>query len=669
MTAGVISQPPSALQQEVNEGDHANFDRQNLPLTSHQASHMSQSLHGGSEHHHHHAAPPPTEAELANPMELPMTGQNQSNHSGNGHEHHHQAASAASTHGSSNQVIHPMTQQNQPPHGVMGHNNHHAAPAPLKPQFSSQIALPMTGHSHTSCTLPDSRILDCSASSPETFSCSVSNKTALTGSSSSFTPPAFMPVSFPMVKPIMQPPSGLPGPALPTIPGLQSFTTSGQDGKVMGHFTYSLSFNLPVDVGTVGAPSPIGIPGVVTIPPTVAPMPTPEMPQFPPSFTFGATSRPSMGVQPGTETPMVTPMTPPDRIVSTGRKPFGRPTLPPSLGFSRPLDSTPPPGFSQQMQHVFTKVGPSPALAGLVGGIGSNVTLGATGGNRTRIEGFAPFGEISNIIRDPKLPSCAYLLQTRIPDRQYCDRYHVCTTKGLVGEFCPDGLVFDIQREECHLPGSVNCTGRPLRQPPQRAGPCPRRNGVFPIQGSCTKFLICSNGTYGVVECPAGLAFSFSLGACEWPDVAGVPGCKSEQLFNFTCPPVSEEMGFLRVANPRDCRTYYVCLPNRSARLLSCPGGTVFSPVNAVCDAPQRVPGCETYYGIPAPPSAPMTSDGTQFPRSTGGTIDEKGDPVEGQAPFAIPPGVLSFLLESAGQNPFLDSDNEIPFAVASDLF
>ena len=59
-------------------------------------------------------------------------------------------------------------------------------------------------------------------------------------------------------------------------------------------------------------------------------------------------------------------------------------------------------------------------------------------------------------------------------------------------------------------------------EPPQRAGPCPRRNGVFPIQGSCTKFLICSNGTYGVVECPAGLAFSFSLGACEWPDVAGV---------------------------------------------------------------------------------------------------------------------------------------------------
>ena len=48
--------------------------------------------------------------------------------------------------------------------------------------------------------------------------------------------------------------------------------------------------------------------------------------------------------------------------------------------------------------------------------------------------------------------------------------------------------------------------------------------------------------------------------------------------------------------HPTSCRLYYVCLNGVTPNEAGCGPGLVFNSVNAKCDDPENVPGCEDTY-------------------------------------------------------------------------
>jgi len=190
-----------------------------------------------------------------------------------------------------------------------------------------------------------------------------------------------------------------------------------------------------------------------------------------------------------------------------------------------------------------------------------------------------------------------------VADPEQCDRYAECTPEGnKVLSLCPDGLVVSLSAVACDLPAKVDCSSRPKRQTPKKYGLCPRANGLFPLDLSCSRFLDCREGKLFVQSCGSGAVFDPVLG-CVHPDQTTRKGCTAEEQYGFNCPNpkdiLSQNLKFgdhLRLAHPSDCRLFYACLLNGQPRLLSCEKPTVFSPDTEVCESQELVRGCEDTY-------------------------------------------------------------------------
>jgi len=190
-----------------------------------------------------------------------------------------------------------------------------------------------------------------------------------------------------------------------------------------------------------------------------------------------------------------------------------------------------------------------------------------------------------------------------VADPKQCDRYAECSPDGVKKvRLCPDGLVVSLERVACDLPAKVDCSSRPLLQDPQPRGLCPRSNGVFPLETSCTRYVDCRGGQVFLQNCGAGAVFDPVLG-CVHPDMTRRPGCTAEDQYKFDCPNpkelASKSLKFgdhLRLPHPTDCSLFYACLVNGQPRLLSCERPSVFNALTELCEAQENVPGCENTY-------------------------------------------------------------------------
>jgi len=190
------------------------------------------------------------------------------------------------------------------------------------------------------------------------------------------------------------------------------------------------------------------------------------------------------------------------------------------------------------------------------------------------------------------------------PDAQQCDAYVECKEGVPERKLCPDGLFFNDRstqypRYPCAYPQEVQCGSRTRTQPAESNGECPHQYGLYrsgagPDQ--CGTYVNCVAGVPSISQCPEGLAFNAATAQCDWPDQ--VPDCDAERFLRFQCPGVRVEadLGHPRYADPADCRKFYVCIENTKPRALACGLGTVFNPDLGVCDEPQNVPQCATYY-------------------------------------------------------------------------
>uniref|UniRef100_A0A8D8W031 Chitin-binding type-2 domain-containing protein n=1 Tax=Cacopsylla melanoneura TaxID=428564 RepID=A0A8D8W031_9HEMI len=188
-------------------------------------------------------------------------------------------------------------------------------------------------------------------------------------------------------------------------------------------------------------------------------------------------------------------------------------------------------------------------------------------------------------------------------DAYQCDKYYECKDGKIKEKLCPDGMVFNdysSQQEKCDLPFNLDCSQRSELQKPQPSLHCPRQNGYFAHEDAavCDKFYFCVDGKFNMIVCPSGLVYNEKTGICTWPDEAKKSGCSSQDVFNFSCPKVTTEIGQThpRYANPDDCQFFYVCINGETPRRNGCKMGQVFNEASKNCDWPRNVPECAEWY-------------------------------------------------------------------------
>jgi len=197
---------------------------------------------------------------------------------------------------------------------------------------------------------------------------------------------------------------------------------------------------------------------------------------------------------------------------------------------------------------------------------------------------------------------------------EYCDQYYLCDDNERIDLLCDDGLVFDPKKEQCDLPYAVNCGNRTKLHEPEPTPHCPRKNGMYPVEGSCDQFYHCTEGIAGLIKCPTGVLFEPSVGACVHADQTKRKDCSASDILEFDCPSFGLDTPRFgdhdRLPHPTSCRHFYMCLLSGLPRLGGCSLGLVFNPKTGRCDEPAKVPGCEDFYG---------DEDGEEF--------DEQNDP------------------------------------------
>jgi hypothetical protein len=188
-------------------------------------------------------------------------------------------------------------------------------------------------------------------------------------------------------------------------------------------------------------------------------------------------------------------------------------------------------------------------------------------------------------------------------DAEQCDKYYACVDGAITEKLCPDGMVFNdysFDQEKCDLPYNIDCSSRPKLQEPKPTLNCPRLNGYFGDADKkvCDKFFYCVDGQSNMITCPGGLVFNPKTGICTWPDEAQKKGCSSADVFDFSCPNVTEAEGQThpRYADPDDCQFFYVCINGVVPRRNGCKLGQAFDDVNKRCNWARRIPECADWY-------------------------------------------------------------------------
>jgi len=129
------------------------------------------------------------------------------------------------------------------------------------------------------------------------------------------------------------------------------------------------------------------------------------------------------------------------------------------------------------------------------------------------------------------------------------------------------------------LPREVESTKHTARQTELE---CPLPDGRFPIPGSCTQFIECTNSQSVTLSCPPGLYFNTALTECDYPDNAACTEAAASTTNtiaprdDFECA----EDGTFPV--PEDSSQFYLCYEGTS-QLQSCAPGLVFDADFGVC--------------------------------------------------------------------------------------
>uniref|UniRef100_A0A336M1M0 CSON015616 protein n=1 Tax=Culicoides sonorensis TaxID=179676 RepID=A0A336M1M0_CULSO len=148
-----------------------------------------------------------------------------------------------------------------------------------------------------------------------------------------------------------------------------------------------------------------------------------------------------------------------------------------------------------------------------------------------------------------------------------CKTYYSCS--GGVGlEYnCPDGYLFDPDRNACAEQGSFVCPSAPVPL-------CPS-TGVsqIPVPGTfCKKYAYCVNGQAYEFECAPGLLFDEAEESCNF----------EHEVPCLECPQPDDPFNLVYHPNKQNCKGYYICLKGQ-AMPQTCAEGLHYSETEKQC--------------------------------------------------------------------------------------
>nr|CAD7570536.1 unnamed protein product [Timema californicum] len=186
-----------------------------------------------------------------------------------------------------------------------------------------------------------------------------------------------------------------------------------------------------------------------------------------------------------------------------------------------------------------------------------------------------------------------------LPHSKFCDRFFTCQQGDPYLGQCRDGYGY-VPFTGCRLLHLVDCTTRPMLQPPKSNSKCPRLYGLFEDPQGCGRFFKCDNGTAVPDRCPSELAFDDIHKVCRQPTEREKANCAPVQTAQttpgFKCP-VESFYTFgdhSRHPYPGHCGYFIMCLRDGGIKVGSCEPGQAFSYITKNCELASNVAGCES---------------------------------------------------------------------------
>lgn len=203
-----------------------------------------------------------------------------------------------------------------------------------------------------------------------------------------------------------------------------------------------------------------------------------------------------------------------------------------------------------------------------------------------------------NFVNQPEepmvAPSFEHILSKGCPDKgvfsyenkDYCDRYYMCTNGTFTEEACPNGLAYGQMGavyQHCAYNWNVDC-GRKKTSEPLSSPGCPWQFGIFPVTSGarCSiDYFVCEWGVPETKRCtPEGLFYDDRIKGCQWADQLG---CKSEALLNFKCPPEDEDNPYWPYPRYYHTKQNIIVCVNEQPRLVHCNEDQLVDPSSLAC--------------------------------------------------------------------------------------
>ncbi|KAH8379272.1 hypothetical protein KR009_003965 [Drosophila setifemur] len=157
-----------------------------------------------------------------------------------------------------------------------------------------------------------------------------------------------------------------------------------------------------------------------------------------------------------------------------------------------------------------------------------------------------------------------------LPHVSNCSKYYLCMSEVAVPRECPDEYFFNARLQQCVSVEESQCLPS-----------CKTRGlGSFCYDRTCTKYVLCFDGTPVIRQCSDGLQYNAQTDRCDYPQYVD---CVDNMCIRDNNP-----ADIVYIASKALCGKYYVCL-NGLPMAQNCTQGLQYNSATQSCDFPSRV--------------------------------------------------------------------------------
>nr|NP_648647.1 uncharacterized protein Dmel_CG10725 [Drosophila melanogaster]AAN11837.1 uncharacterized protein Dmel_CG10725 [Drosophila melanogaster]AOQ09959.1 CG10725-RB [synthetic construct] len=157
-----------------------------------------------------------------------------------------------------------------------------------------------------------------------------------------------------------------------------------------------------------------------------------------------------------------------------------------------------------------------------------------------------------------------------VPQVGNCSKYFLCMNEIAVPRECPTDYYFDARDQECVPLMEVECIGS-----------CKNRGlSSFCYDRTCTKYVLCFDGTPVIRQCSDGLQYNALTDRCDYPQYV--------DCVDNLCSRNNNPDDIVFIPSKARCDKYYICMDGLP-QVQNCTSGLQYNPSTQSCDFPSKV--------------------------------------------------------------------------------